>query len=137
MFRWTPEATREQKERVKEELGRLPALIPQVRAFHLGEDLGLAGDINFDFALAPTSTISPGTWPTGKTRSTGRSSRPSSSRSSAPAARSSTRSERYASEGALGQLHQVQRGLLGDLALGGQPGQHGGGEEPARATLPV
>jgi stress responsive alpha/beta barrel protein len=51
MFRWIPEATREQKEQVKEELGRLPALIPQVRAFHLGEDLGLVGDVNFDFAL--------------------------------------------------------------------------------------
>jgi hypothetical protein len=43
MFRWTPEATREQKERVKEELGRLPGLIPQVRAYHIGEDLGLVG----------------------------------------------------------------------------------------------
>ena len=52
MFRWTPEATREQKERVKEELGRLPGLIPQVRAYRIGEDLGLAGDINFDFAVA-------------------------------------------------------------------------------------
>ena len=52
MFRWTPEATREQKERVKEELGRLPALVPQVQAFHLGEDLGLVGDVNFDFAVA-------------------------------------------------------------------------------------
>ena len=51
MFRWTPEATREQKERVKEELGRLPGLIPLVRAYHIGEDLGL-GDINFDFAVA-------------------------------------------------------------------------------------
>ena len=52
MFRWTPEATREQKERVKDELTRLPALIPQVRAYHIGEDLGLAGEINFDFAVA-------------------------------------------------------------------------------------
>ena len=52
MFRWTPEATREQKERVKEELGRLPGLIPQVRAYHIGEDLGLAGHVNFDFAVA-------------------------------------------------------------------------------------
>ena len=52
MFRWTPEATREQKERVKEELGRLPGLIPQVRAYHIGEDLGLAGELNFDFAVA-------------------------------------------------------------------------------------
>src|SRR5947208_16572504 len=52
MFRWTPEATREQKERVKDELTRLPALIPQVRAYHIGEALGLAGEINFDFAVA-------------------------------------------------------------------------------------
>ena len=51
MFRWIPEATREQKEQAKEELGRLPGLVPQVRAFHLGEDLGLVGDVNFDFAL--------------------------------------------------------------------------------------
>ena len=40
MFRWIPEATREQKEQVKEELGRLPGLVPQVRAFHLGEAVG-------------------------------------------------------------------------------------------------
>jgi hypothetical protein len=51
MFRWIPEATREQKEQVKEELGRLPGLIPEVRAYHIGEDLGLAGDVNYDFAL--------------------------------------------------------------------------------------
>jgi len=51
MFRWIPEATREQKEQAKAELGRLPGLIPQVRAFHLGEDLGLVGNVNFDFAL--------------------------------------------------------------------------------------
>jgi hypothetical protein len=51
MFRWIPEATREQKERAKEELGRLPLLIPEVRAYHVGEDLGLVGEVNFDFAL--------------------------------------------------------------------------------------
>ena len=51
MFRWTPEATREQKERVKDELKRLPALIPQVRSYDIGEDLGLASEINFDFAV--------------------------------------------------------------------------------------
>ena len=38
-------------------------------------------------------------------------------------------------KGALGQVHQVEGGLLGDLALGGQPGQHGGGEEPGRGEL--
>ena len=50
MFRWIPEATREQKEQVKEELGRLPGLVPEVRAYHLGEDLGLVGGLNYDFA---------------------------------------------------------------------------------------
>ena len=51
MFRWTPEATREQKQRVKAELSRLPALMPELRAYHIGEDLGLA-EGNFDFAVA-------------------------------------------------------------------------------------
>jgi hypothetical protein len=51
MFRWIPEATRAQKEQAKEELGRLPGLVPEVRAYHLGEDLGLVGDLNFDFGL--------------------------------------------------------------------------------------
>jgi Stress responsive A/B Barrel Domain len=51
MFRWTEEATPEQKQRVVDELGRLPSLVPSVRAFHLGYDLGLRPG-NFDFALA-------------------------------------------------------------------------------------
>jgi len=38
-------------------------------------------------------------------------------------------------EGALGQVHQVQGGLLDDRALGGEPGQHRGGEKPGRAHL--
>jgi len=95
MFRWIPEATREQKEQAKEELGRLPGLIPEVRAYHLGEDLGLVGDLNFDFALVADFDNLAATSPTGRTRNIRRSWRPSSSRSSAPAARSSTRSDQY------------------------------------------
>ena len=49
MFRWTPEATPEQKQRVAAELGRLPALLPVLRAYHLGADLGLV-ECNFEFA---------------------------------------------------------------------------------------
>jgi hypothetical protein len=50
MFRWTPQATEEQKRRVVDELGRLPALLPVLRAYHVGPDLGLA-EGNFEFAV--------------------------------------------------------------------------------------
>jgi hypothetical protein len=49
MFRWTPEATQEQKQRVAAELRRLPALLPVLRAYHVGADLGLVKG-NFEFA---------------------------------------------------------------------------------------
>ncbi len=51
VFRWTPEATPEQKQRVTAELSRLPALIPSLRAYHLAPDLGV-NQRNFDFAVA-------------------------------------------------------------------------------------
>jgi Stress responsive A/B Barrel Domain len=49
MFRWSPEATPEAKLRVVTELRRLPALLPVLRAYHVGADLGLA-EGNFEFA---------------------------------------------------------------------------------------
>ena len=51
MFRWTPEATQEQKQRVAAELARLPALVPSLRDYRLGGDLALNPG-NFDFAVA-------------------------------------------------------------------------------------
>jgi hypothetical protein len=51
MFRWTEEATQEQKHRVAAELARLPSLVPSLRAFHAGADLGLNPG-NFEFAVA-------------------------------------------------------------------------------------
>jgi hypothetical protein len=51
LFRWTPEATAEQKRRVAEELSRLPALVPSLRDYRLGANLGLNPG-NFDFAVA-------------------------------------------------------------------------------------
>ena len=51
LFRWTPEATAEQKERVAAELSRLPALVPSLRDYRLGANLGLNPG-NFDFAVA-------------------------------------------------------------------------------------
>ncbi len=50
MFCWTAEATDEQKQQVAAELRRLPALLPVLRAYHVGPDLGLAGG-NFEFAV--------------------------------------------------------------------------------------
>ena len=50
MFRWTAEATEGQKQQVAAELRRLPALLPMLRAYHVGPDLGLAGG-NFEFAV--------------------------------------------------------------------------------------
>ena len=49
MFRWTPEATQEQKQRVTAELSRLPALLPVLRAYHMGADLGI-NEGNFEWA---------------------------------------------------------------------------------------
>ncbi len=51
LFRWIPEATQQQKQRVVTELGRLPALLPTLRAYRIGPDLGLV-EGNFDFAVA-------------------------------------------------------------------------------------
>ena len=51
VFTWTAEATQDQKERVAAELSRLPAIVPTLRAYHLGHDLGL-DEGNFDFAVA-------------------------------------------------------------------------------------
>lgn len=51
MFQWTPEATEEQKQRTAKELARLPSLVPSVRAFACGADVGV-NEGNFDFAVA-------------------------------------------------------------------------------------
>jgi Stress responsive A/B Barrel Domain len=51
MFRWAPGTTEEQKQRVATELRRLPALLPVIRAYHIGADLGLA-EGNFEFGVA-------------------------------------------------------------------------------------
>jgi hypothetical protein len=51
MFRWTGEATEEQKQRMAAEVARLPSLVPSLRAFHAGPDVGV-NQGNFDFAAA-------------------------------------------------------------------------------------
>jgi Stress responsive A/B Barrel Domain len=49
-FRWTDQATAEQKAAVSSELSRLPSLVPTVRSFELGTDIGV-NEGNGDFAV--------------------------------------------------------------------------------------
>jgi hypothetical protein len=50
MFTWKPEATEEQKKRVPAELSRLPAVIPSLKAYAMGTDIGVS-EGNFEFAV--------------------------------------------------------------------------------------
>ncbi len=50
MFRWVEGVTAEQIGEVGEALYALPAVIPEIRSYRFGSDLGL-GEHNFDFAI--------------------------------------------------------------------------------------
>jgi hypothetical protein len=50
LFKWKPEATKADRAAVWEGLSRLPAQIPELRSYVLGEDAGLT-DTNYDFAV--------------------------------------------------------------------------------------
>jgi hypothetical protein len=50
LFRWTPDATDEQRRRLPVELTRLPGLIPEIRAYSFGPDVG-GVDGHWDFAV--------------------------------------------------------------------------------------
>jgi hypothetical protein len=50
MFTFKDGTTEEQKEAVRGALHRMPELIPEIRAYRFGDDLGLRDD-NFDFAV--------------------------------------------------------------------------------------
>jgi hypothetical protein len=49
LFRWTDGATDAQKKRAADEVATLPTLVPSIRAFACGEDVGISQG-NFDFA---------------------------------------------------------------------------------------
>jgi Stress responsive A/B Barrel Domain len=51
VFRWTADATAEQKQRVAAQLSRLPALVPSLRDYRLGANLGINPG-TWDFAVA-------------------------------------------------------------------------------------
>lgn len=50
LFRWTDEASDDQKQAVRDGLAALPTLIPEIRRYRFGDDAGLA-EGNFDFAV--------------------------------------------------------------------------------------
>jgi Stress responsive A/B Barrel Domain len=51
MFTWNDNATDAQKKRVPEELSKLPGLVPSIRAYRMGTDVGI-NEGNFDFAVS-------------------------------------------------------------------------------------
>lgn len=51
LFRWSPEATPEQQQLVASLIGQLPSLVPTIREFSFGTDLGV-NEGNFDFAVS-------------------------------------------------------------------------------------
>ncbi|WP_084965165.1 Dabb family protein [Thermoactinospora rubra] len=50
LLKWTDEATEEQKATVREELAKLPAVIPQIRRYDIGADAGV-NQGNHDLAI--------------------------------------------------------------------------------------
>ncbi len=51
LFRWKPETAREQVAELAVGLSGLPALLPSIRSYDFGEDLGLYGGKRVDFAI--------------------------------------------------------------------------------------
>lgn len=50
MFTWKPEATEEQQKRVATELSRLPSVIPSLKAYTMGTDIGV-NEGNWQFVI--------------------------------------------------------------------------------------
>ena len=50
LFKWTADATGEQKQAAATEIVKLPSIVPSIRAFASGPDAGFA-ERNFDFAV--------------------------------------------------------------------------------------
>jgi Stress responsive A/B Barrel Domain len=50
LFGWSEDATDAQKKRVADELSRLPGLIPSLRAYAMGTDIGV-NEGNWNFAV--------------------------------------------------------------------------------------
>ena len=53
-FRWKPETTAAQIERICEGLATLPDLVPTIKTYRFGSDLGVGPDTNMQFAIVAT-----------------------------------------------------------------------------------
>lgn len=50
MFRWTSDSTETQRAELRAALEELPAMIPTIRSYHVGPDVGINAG-NFEFAV--------------------------------------------------------------------------------------
>jgi len=50
LFKWTPEATEEQKDQAEAEVAKLPTMVHSIREFVSGPDVGI-NEGNYDFAV--------------------------------------------------------------------------------------
>ena len=50
MFRWAPTWTEDQRSAVEAALGELPTVVPTIRSYHFGSDIGV-NEGNFDFVV--------------------------------------------------------------------------------------
>jgi len=53
-FRWKPGISADQLAVIESELAALPSLVPAIRSYQFGVDLGAAGPANFDYAIVST-----------------------------------------------------------------------------------
>jgi len=53
-FRWKPETTEADVERIREGLATLPGLVPTIRTYRFGSDLGIGANTNMQFAIVAT-----------------------------------------------------------------------------------
>lgn len=53
-FNWKPETTPEQLAAISAGLATMPGLVPSIRTYAFGSDLGANGDANMDFAIVAT-----------------------------------------------------------------------------------
>ena len=53
-FRWKPDTSPQQIDRIQQALQTLPTAIPEIASYRCGSDLGVNGPTNMDFAIVAT-----------------------------------------------------------------------------------
>lgn len=53
-FRWKPDTTPEYLDEIRAALATLPGLVPEIKTYRFGSDVGASGQGNYDFAIAAT-----------------------------------------------------------------------------------